>query len=190
MILGEPLLYKDALSDYLRNQVSAVENHVKTNMQNRHLEETDDDIVASMLSVAKVGSISVDFENPKRDVKEKTVSVRDHFSGTVQIDGVSVTKSFAFSGQQRLFDLRPSTYDSAPPRGYVSQGRVIIVYEGHNNPDEIKATIADQESQLKKYLAWSKAEVDAHDARLPALLLAAVQRRRITLLDLRKLNDF
>ncbi|PDS72383.1 hypothetical protein [Rhizobium phaseoli] len=190
MILGSPLFWKASLSDYLRAQLSGIENHVRNNMNAAHLDRSDDEIVTSMLDHARVGSITVDFENPDRTVKEKQIAVRDHFSGTVTIDGVAVIKSFQFSGHQALFDLRPSTYDSAPPRGTVSQGRVMIGYEGRNVPDEIKSAIADQEAQLKKYLEWSKAEVDAHDQSLPRLLKAAVEKRRQALIELSKLNDF
>ncbi|TBA38408.1 hypothetical protein [Rhizobium ruizarguesonis] len=190
MILGGALFWKASLSGYLRGQLSGIENHVRSNMSAAHLGSTDDEVVTSMIDHARVGSLTVDFENPDRTVKEKRISVRDHFSGTVEIDGVSVIKSFQFSGHEPLFDLRPNSYDTAPPHGIVSRGRVAIGYEGRNDPDEIKSAIADQEAQLKKYLDWSKAEVDTHDQSLPRLLKAAVERRRQALIELSKLNDF
>ncbi|MBY3367569.1 MULTISPECIES: hypothetical protein [Rhizobium] len=190
MIIGDILFWKNSLGDYLRKQGAAIEGHVREHMTAADLERSDDEIVAGMLADAIVGSLSVDFENPERSVNEQRVTVRDHFSGNVTIDGVRVTKSFAFAGDPKLFNLRPSTFDSGPPHGVVGSSRIILGYEGRNDPEAIKSSIADQEAQLKIYLDWSKAEVDAHDAKLPGLLKAAVERRRKALLDLNKLSDF
>ncbi|WP_027669279.1 hypothetical protein [Rhizobium leguminosarum] len=190
MIIGDVLFWKNSLGDYLRAQVAAVEGHVRKHITAADLMQNDDEIVAGMLADAIVGSLSVDFENPDRAVKEQRVTVRDHFSGSVTIDGVRVTKSFAFTGAPHLFSLRPSTFDSGPPHGVVGSNRIILGYEGRNDPDAIKSAIADQEAQLKIYINWSNAEVETHDAKLPALLKAAVERRRKSLLDLSKLSDF
>lgn len=190
MITGKPLFWEGSLSSYLRAQVDAIEGHVRKHMTTDHLGMDDDTIVATMMNQAKVGSLNVDFDNPERSVKEQRVRVRDHFRGEVVIDGVRVTKSFSFSGHHDLFGLRPSAYDASPPRGDVGYGRVTLGYEGRNDPDAIKSSIADQETQLKNYLQWSKADVDAHDERLPALLKSAVQQRRKALSEISRLNDF
>lgn len=190
MITGDVLFWKNDLGSYLRAQVNAVEDHVRKYMTAASLDQSDDEIVARMLQDAMVGSLSIDFDNPQRDVKESRVTVRDHFSGNVTIDGVRVTKSFKFTGDSNLFNFRPSTFDTSPPHGTVQSGRVILGYEGRNDPDSIKRSIADQEKQLKQYAEWSKANVDAHDAQLPALLKSSVERRRMSLQELSKLSDF
>ncbi|MDX0413887.1 hypothetical protein GOC69_24070 [Sinorhizobium medicae] len=190
MIIGDVLFWKNQLSNYLQAQVNAVEAHVHKHMTAADLDQSDDEIAARMLEAAIVGSLSIDFDNPEREVKERRVTVRDHFSGNVTIDGVRVTKSFAFTGHAELFYLRPSTFDSGPPHGTVQAGRIILGYEGRNDPDGIKRSIAEQENQLKQYATWSKAEVEAHEARLPGLLKNAVERRRKSLQELNKLSDF
>ncbi|MDL2409956.1 hypothetical protein PY650_30940 [Rhizobium calliandrae] len=190
MIIGDPLFWDRSLGSYLDAQVGAVDNHVRQHMTSAHLEMDDDAIVAMMLPGGKVGSLNVDFDNPDRDVKEQQVRVRDHFRGEVVIDGVRVTKSFRFSGDRAVFTLRPSSFDTSPPHGYVRDGYVTLGYEGHNDPETIKRLIAEQEAQLRKYVGQSKVEVDAHDARLPVLLKAAVERRRKALTEIEMLKDF
>ncbi|MDV4182959.1 hypothetical protein R1521_31070 [Rhizobium brockwellii] len=187
MIIGNVLFGKGNLGAFLRREVDAIDDHVRGNVTAAELEMDDDALTAAMMADAKVGSLSVDFENPERNTEEIKVVVSDHF-GSANIDGVRVTKSFAFSGNADLFDLAPSKYDSSRPRGVLEYGRVKIVYEGRRDPDAIKNSFADQEAQLRRYLEWSKEEVDAHDQNLPRRLKAAIEQRRKVLGEIGKLD--
>ncbi|MGO7975793.1 hypothetical protein ACC705_32935 [Rhizobium ruizarguesonis] len=188
MITGNVLFGKGDLGAYLRGEVAAIDDHVRRHMNATQLELDDDVLAAAMMEDAKVGSLSIDFENPEKSTEEIKVVVKDNFRGSVEIEGVRVTKSFAFSGDAGLFNMAPSKTDSSRPRGVVDHGRVKVVYEGRRDPDAIKSSIADQEAQLRRYIEWSREEVDAHDQSLPRLLKAAIVRRRKVLGEIGELD--
>lgn len=188
---GNPLFYANNLDQYLRSQLAGLEAHLSKNVQSRHLAESDDEIVTRLLPEARVGALKVDFENPIRDVQEAQVQVSDQFrGGSITIAGVRATKSFPYTGDQALFDMKPNRFTMRLPYGIVSRTHVILTYEGRSDQDAIKREFADTEGVLKFYVEASSQQVEAHDAVLPDMLLTAVQRRRAQLGEVAKIKDF
>lgn len=178
MIIGNPLFRNNDLDGYLRGQVGAIDEHVRRNVTKNDLVRTDAEIAQSMLAEAKVEPLVVDFDNPAKAVREARVQVKDMFSGPVTIDGVRATRSFSFSGDARLFDLRTNPYTSVLPYGEVTSGSVTIGMEGRSDPERLKREIDRQEEILREYVGYARSQVDAHNSRLEDLLAAAISRRR------------
>ncbi|MER8512929.1 hypothetical protein NKH47_08245 [Mesorhizobium sp. M1060] len=189
MIIGSALFLKNDLDNYLRAQVGAVGEHVRKTVSKADLSKTDAEIAQQHLPAARVEPLQVDFENPQKDVSEARVRVNDVFDGAVTIDGVRATRSFAFTGDQDLFSLRTNPYSSVLPHGLVRDGRIVIGMEGRNDAETLKREIDRQEQILREYVGNSKAQVDAHNARLEALLTAAIAHRRQTLVGIDALKD-
>lgn len=189
MIIGNALFLDRDLDSYLRAQVGAVDNHVRQHVSKADLVNTDAEIAQRLLPAARVEPLQVDFDNPQKDVSETRVQVRDHFSGTVVIDGVRATRSFAFTGDPGLFRLRTNPYSSVLPHGEIRNGRVVIGMEYRNDPETLKREIDSQERILREYVGYSKTQVDTHNHQLEALLTAAVARRRQTLAGVDALKD-
>lgn len=178
LIIGSPLFRNNDLDSYLRAQVGAIDNHVRQNVGNEELGKTDAEIAAGMMAEARVEPLHVDFDNPKKEAREARVQVSDTFSGRVTIDGVRATRSFAFTGDAGLFNLRTNPFSSVLPYGEVQSGRVTIGLEGSNDPETLKREIDRQEEILRQYVGYSKAQIDAHNAALEGPLTAAIARRR------------
>ena len=188
MIIGEALFRKADLSAYLRQQVDAIGPHVRHNVNSGDLAKTDEELAAAMLPQALVAPIVIDFNNPTKDVVEAQVTVNDLFSGRVQVSGVRVTKSFTFEGDRRLLDMRPSGWSNSP-RATVGGNRIILGYEGRNEPQTIKDELEREESSLREYVATSTRDIEAHNAKLPAMLKEAVAARRKQLIDIDNLKN-
>ncbi|UCI05680.1 hypothetical protein [Mesorhizobium sp. B1-1-8] len=189
MIIGEALFRKNDLDNYLRAQVGAIDEHVRKNVTKADLGKTDAEITQQHLPGARVEPLQVDFENPQKDVSETRVQVHDVFDGAVMIDGVRATRSFAFTGEPALFSLKTNPYSSVLPHGLVTGGRIVIGMEGRNDAETLKREIDSQEQTLRVYVGYSKAQVDAHNAKLEALLTDAIARRRKALDAIDALKD-
>lgn len=186
LILGEPLFSKGELSSYLRAQEGAVDDHVRQTVSKSDLTKLDAELVQEMLPGARVTPLSVLFDDVEKNVAETRITVNDHFSGRVQIDGVRATRSFPFLGQDGLFDLRPNQWSTVLPYARVQANRIVIGIEGRpNDPDSLKQELDRQEKYLKDYVAWSSKQIEDHNAKLENLLAEAVARRRkhLTSLD-------
>ncbi|TCM51043.1 hypothetical protein C8J36_11050 [Rhizobium sp. PP-F2F-G48] len=187
MIIGKPLFRNNDLDGYLRAQVGAIDDHVRRNIGKDDLTKIDAEIVKSMMTEARVEPLQVEFDNPNKEAREARVQVSDTFSGRVTIDGVRATRSFAFTGDAGLFNLRTNPYSSVLPYGEVQAGRVTIGMEGRNDPETLKREIDRQEEILRQYVGYSKAQVDAHNNTLEGLLTASIGRRRAHLANINDL---
>lgn len=188
MIVGEVLFRDRDLDSYLRAQVAAVDNHVRQHVGKADLEASDAEIAGRLLPAARVEPLIVDFDHPTKDAREARVQVHDTFDGPVTINGVRATRSFNFTGDAELFQLRPSPWSNSP-HGEVRGGRITIGIEGRNDPETLKREIDRQEQLLREYVGHSKAQIDRHNAELERLLIGAIARRRKTLTDIDALKD-
>ena len=189
MIIGDVLFLKPDLDSYLRAQVGAVDEHVRSHVGKADLGKSDADLAAQLLPAALVDPLVVDFDHPQKDVSEVRVRVRDPFMGDVEIDGVRAVRSFGFTGDPGLFQLRTNPFSTVFPYGVVGGGRVTIGIEGRNEPEALKQEIDRQEKLLRDYVGRSLAQVDKHNRSLGALLGEAVSRRRKTLAGLDDLRN-
>jgi hypothetical protein len=178
LIIGNPLFRKNDLDSYLRAQLGAIDEHVRKSVGKNDLARSDAEIAQSLMAEAQVTPLIVDFENPMKAAREARVQVNDMFNGRVTIDGVCATRSFSFTGDRGLFDLRTNPYSSVLPYGDINGGRVTIGMEGRNEPETLKQEIDRQENILREYVGYAKAQVDAHNAKLEGMLVDAIARRR------------
>ena len=179
LVIGKPLFREGDLSNYLRAQEGAIESHVRTTVTKSDLSKSDAEIIAGMMPGARVNPIAISFDAVQKSVAEARIAVNDHFSGRVQIDGVRATRTFPFSGDAKLFDLRPNQWTTVLPYAEVRSGQVVIGFEGRaDDPESLRQELDRQEKYLSDYVEWSTKQVGEHNVRLEAMLGEAVARRR------------
>jgi hypothetical protein len=188
LIIGEILFFRGNLDDYLRGEVETIDEYVRQHASRGDLDRSDAAIAAGLLPRALVAPLVVDFDNPQKRVSEVRVTVRD-FGEDVEINGVRAERSFAFTGDAGLFELRTNPFTTVFPHGIVSGGRVTIGMEGRNDADMLKAEIDRTERLLREYVGRSRVQVDTHNRALEGLLAEAVARRRTTLAGLDDLKN-
>ena len=189
MIEGEPMFRGGNLSEYLQNEVAAIDERVR-NLPSETFQTSDDgQIVAKLATGVRLAELQVDFSNPRRASAPAQVRVHDTFSGMVTIDGLRATKSFPFQGDENLLYLRPSSWGGVP-HARVEGRAIVITYEGRADQEAVKREFAQHESHLKDNVNWVNQEIERHNEMLPRLLLEAVKRRRQNLESVRNITDF
>ena len=179
MYVGEALFRNSSLSDYLRGQVSAIDNHVRNSLNKSDLSKTDAEIVDQMLAQARVAPLAVDFDHPEKDVREARIQVGDVFGGRGMVDGVIATRRYRFTGQAELFGMRPSSWSTMLPYGRVEFDHVVIGWSGRGDDAEaIKTELDSQEKTLREYVGNSVRQIEEHNQQLQGLLAQAVANRR------------
>lgn len=187
MIVGEPLFVKGSLSSYLQRESEGLRPFVERIMRdNEGLEE--EALVDLIVTNGSVAPLSIDFASPAKEVKPIKLTLED-YGRRVQIEGVRATKTYPYTGEQILFQLRPNRFTSVIPYGIVSRGTVTIGVEARNDADAIKSQIEQQEKMITEYAEWQKGDIENHNAGLRAKAVAEVRARRKHLEGLDRLKD-
>lgn len=189
MLIGEALFRNGDLDNYLRAKIADVDNYVRQHVAKADLEKTDAEIAQRLLLAARVVPLVVDFDHPEKDVREAHVQGHDVINGRVTINGVRATRSFVFTGDADLFQLRTNPWSSGIPHGEVRGNTVIIGIEGRPDPDGLKTEIDRQEQYLREYVELSRAQIDRHNTALGRTFIEAIARRRQTLVGIEALKD-
>lgn len=75
--------------------------------------------------------------------------------GPIYVTGAEVTVEVPFSGDPQMFEVRPSTHDTAPPRGEVRDNVIVFRYWSDNlKRDQLQSEIARWLGNVKRYLQW------------------------------------
>lgn len=189
MLVGGPLFLNADLDSYLRAQVAAIDEHVRTHVSTLHLEKTDIEIAEGLLPGACVAPLIVDFDHPQKDVREARTQINDAFHGRISIDGVRATRTFAFTGDSHLFHARTNPWSTTVPHGEIRGGSITIGVEGRNDPDTLRGELDRQEHLLRDCIENSRKQIERHNNDLKSLLTDAIARRRKTLEDIESLRN-
>lgn len=187
-MFGRPLFRRSDLGDYLREQDAAAERFANENVRPADLAKPDEEIVEKLLARTRIQPLTVDFENPVKDVKEAPLSLPDGFGDRITIDWVCATRAFSFTGDAELLELKPAQL-ADPPEGEVRDGLILIGAVGQPELKTLKHTIDQQQRLLRLFVEASAAQVEAHNAALPAKLGSAVARRKARLVELARLKS-
>lgn len=175
--IGDAIFANGDLGSYLQAKVSSIEVHIRKGAGETDLKGKDADFAPAILLAVRVQPLEVDFDHAVKKVDEVRIFVRDAFDGPlVAFEGVKVTKSFRFSGDARLFSLRPRLLSNIP-QGQIKDGHVIIGVEGRSEPNKLRREIDRQEQFLRECVTRSTAQINRYNAHLPRLIEAAVSNR-------------
>lgn len=182
-VIGDLLFYSGrgpALSDILRHNLEKdVPAKVDRIPASDFKLRSDEELTATIVENAKAEPLTLRLDEAEGDVTEKSLAVQDVFGKTVAIAGLRVTKVVPFDGEAQFFKLQPNTWDMNPPRGEV-RGRKLIVgmevreAESESAIQHIEQTIA----RIQEHIGRQQGQIEEHNAQLPGIVGAAIQRRR------------
>lgn len=199
-VLGDLLFYRRDQVDLdtaLRAQAEQLRGKVDA-LPDRIFRERNDQEITQELAVSEaIEPLTLDFTHAKAAVSEVEVEVEDQFGfrrGLVRVAGFRVTKTVPFTGDPELWKLRTNPYHHNPPRGEVRGRSLIIGIEvPAQQTDEAERYIDRTIGALPEWLGRSRAQVEAHNARIASLVMPFVQQRRARLAQasdlLKKLQD-
>jgi hypothetical protein len=84
-----------------------------------------------------------------------------------------------------MFFVRPSTYDTAPPRAALNGNTVVLRLSVRNSEQsQVKQTLLDG---IERYLGWQRSTIDGFNTNIPGQARQAIEARRERLLRDRNL---
>jgi prepilin-type processing-associated H-X9-DG protein len=188
MLLGNALFVDGHLSDYLHAQNAALAPYVENIMASQGNDASESELVSTVLEQAAVVPLSVAFDKVTKDVQPAKIRMND-YGRDIEIDGVSATRTYPFTGESEFFRLRPNTFTSVIPYGVISRGSITIGVQGANEPDRLKTEMQRQEGLLRQYVDWQCGQVEEHNRALRPQVERLVGARRKHLEGVAKLKD-
>jgi hypothetical protein len=172
-------------------QRKTMESEIATMDGNRLLNTNVDDLVAYVVEKFRIdvpelneANMTVDQREEQRDVSGDPRRFAYHMGGgSVYVTGTEVIVEVPFSGDAQMFKVRPSTYDTAPPRGEV-RGNMITFRYWSDTPqgDQVKAALNGWLSDVKRYLQWQHNTFSGFNDALAGRARTAIMQRREKLL--------
>ena len=190
MYHGEPelLFYKHDSFQVIEAHRQQAGSAVTAIHDDRMLKTPTEDLVAEILRGVQLDVPRLAVAEAFVDQREGQVPVRDQFKdyggrGVSSVTGTIVELSIPFEGDKDFFFIRPSTFDTAPPRAIVTKEYVIVRVIGRDlNPDQVKASLDGAIADIEKYLGWHRSTADPFNASLPQVIRNAVEARKAKLL--------
>ena len=170
------------------NQKNQLTNEVAGIPEQRLLNTSVEDLVTYLVKKYQIDVPILDVENAVADQREATVEVSGFMYGldrgeTRSVPGTIVTLEIPFSGDSEMFKVRPSTFNSAPPRAEIRNGLVVLAQSGTNlNGAEVQANFERTIRDINEYLGWHRNDARQLNEALPALARQAAEGRRAKLL--------
>jgi len=182
------LFSRPDLRHVLDHQRKSISSDVDALDDDRLLSTPEADLVRHFVEKNLVETPTLRRDAWSIDEREVTQSFEDYgHQVTRKVQQLEV--HVPFDGEAELFALRPGTYTFSPPVARVAgQILVLTLTPAHgDNADAIRASINRELDHIDSYLAWTRADVDAHNYQLEGLASQAVTARRELLLKRRGL---
>jgi hypothetical protein len=191
----ELLFYKADLYGVMDHQLALAGQEISDYAANRLLNTPTDDLVPYFVEKYQLEVPTLHTDQAFVDQREGKVAVIDYFSrdyggrrGTHEITGTHIELTIPFSGDKEMFYVRPTTFNSAPPRAMVSSNAVIIRVAGRDMaPDHVKRALDSTLADIEQYLNWQRGTATDFNERLATSVRQSVDARKAKLLEDRNL---
>ncbi|WP_426440090.1 hypothetical protein [Bradyrhizobium genosp. P] len=119
--------------------------------------------------------------------REVRLTVND-YGRTIHPMGTVLTLVVPFTGDPGMFWVQPSQFNSAPPRGNLSNNRLVLKVQGTNlNQEQVSKGLMQTLDEFAMYLGWLRKDAQTLDETLRRNAKDAIAARRERLLKDRNL---
>ena len=167
---------KGDLRSYLQRKISDLRTEIDRYDPNYILNISEEDLCSRLVS-------KYCLETPViAEDKQYVVSLED--ADDNRTTGTSITIAIPFEGDGGLLEYKPSTWTTMFPQGEVTGQEIHVTYDvsGHDK-EYLRKMRTEEFGLIKRYLEWSKAEVDGYNSSLPEVVRQFVVSRKKKLLD-------
>jgi hypothetical protein len=188
------LLFRDGdLDATLRAQDGRVQDDVNAIPKDQFLVSSAEEIIDHVQSNLCVDYIDLHENSMEMEQQEVKVDVshnrdRNPFRdrGPIYVNGIRITVSVPFTGDNSLWKLRPSSWQSVFPRGNVrSKGQrdagsleIVIEQPSDEGAEKIKRLLDDTLKSIQFYLNSQKNQIESFNKSLPGKIKQAIDNRR------------
>jgi hypothetical protein len=186
MIVHNPLFSNGHLSEFLSEQENRLLNEIEDFKEDYLLNTNFDELLKYLKDKYSLEPLKLDEEKIETDRGETMVDIRNSsFRGfydsdrTSHVKGTLIKFFIPFSGDEKLFELRTSTFTTYLPSGKINQNELLVEIQSlDNNDTSIKKEFEDNVREIKKWLAWSEKEVTNFNNSLEQKIKIKMNSRR------------
>jgi hypothetical protein len=147
-----------------------------------------DDLVAYFAQKYRIEVPTLHRDRALLDEPRETYQEVNDYGRQIRIPSTLIKLTVPFDGEKDMFYVRPSTFDTAPPRAAVtSDGVVLELVIRSSEQDQVKNTLNRALDDIERYLGWQRPTIEAFNANLAGQARQAIEARRARLLQDRNL---
>jgi hypothetical protein len=147
-----------------------------------------DDLVAYFAQKYRIEVPTLHRDQALLDEPRETYQEVNDYGRQIRIPSTLIKLTVPFDGDQDMCYVRPSTFDTAPPRAAVtSDGVVLELVIRSSEQDQVKNTLNRALDDIERYLGWQRPTIEAFNANLAGQARQAIEARRARLLQDRNL---
>lgn len=156
--------------------------------EQRLLNTSIEDLVRYFVEKYQLEVPILDVEHAVADQREEMIRVSGFRYGlerdeTHLVRGTLVTLEIPFTGDAVIFQIRPSSRDSAPPVAEIRDQVVLLEQSGTAlNAEQVQAEFDRTIADINRYLDWHRKDATEFNGNLPVLARQAIEQRRGKLL--------
>jgi hypothetical protein len=147
-----------------------------------------DDLVTYIAEKYRIEVLVLHHDQALLDEPQETHIEANDYGRQIHVPATLVTLTVPFDGEKDMFFVRPSTYDTAPPRAAISDDSVIVKLIVRNfEQEQVKNALNGVLNTIERYLGWQRPTINSFNTSLPTTARQSIEARRERLLRDRKL---
>ncbi len=190
------LFVNGTLSSYLNQRLNSVLQEIDRYDPDQLLLQSQDDVVAFLVSKFIEDAPELDLDNRYVDgTEEVQIDVSGDPTrsfgalGPTVVSGTQVRIVIPFKGNGRLLDLTSNNLGMNPPIADTTQSAIVLLYRAPQlNAEQLRMQMDRDIANLVKYVGWTHDEVTNWNSRLHSEVVGAISRRKTRLLHDRNLG--
>jgi hypothetical protein len=184
---NELLFYKADINAVMEAQSKNATSEIQGIDPDRLLNTPVDDLVAYIADKYRIEVPALHRDGALLDEPVETFIEVNDYGRQIRVPATLVTLTVPFDGDKDMFYVRPSTFDTAPPRAAISGQRVILQLTVQaSEQDRVKNTLDRVLDDIERYLGWQRTTIDEFN-NLPVRGREVLEARRQRLLRDRNL---
>jgi hypothetical protein len=172
------------LTDILDEHLSTVDNIVNNIPKAQFLISSEQDIVDHIVANLAINPIKLRLDLIEMETEEISFNYGNEYN-IVNVPGIRITITIPFSGDKKLWDLKPSSYYLIFPRGKIrykdenGNGFINIVYEqaADESQEILKQAIDHNIELIKDFITNQLKDITPRNERLPGQIRLAIKAR-------------
>lgn len=185
---SELLFYQSCLDETLRNVNTKAVEEVNALDSSYLMKVSEEDLIDSLAAKHQVEPIELIREQIVVDgPREVEITYRGEMAfaygeDQVTVRGTALTIVVPFRGDPMLFKLRPSTWNTNPPRGRVVDHELHLDFRGEEmSGEQLKREYERVLADAEEYVSWQRGTIDAHNHAMRQVMTQAVAQRKAKL---------
>ena len=185
---NEILFYKADINAVTDTQLRNATSEIQQIDPDRLLNTPVDDLIAYITTKYRIEVPVLHRERAALDEPQETFIQINDYGREIGVPATLVTLTVPFEGEKDMFFVRPSTYDTAPPRAAVDGNTVVLRLTVRNSEQgQVKQTLNSALDDIERYLGWQRSTIDGFNANIPGHAKQTIEARRERLLRDRNL---